>query len=132
MNKHQIDQIEKDLFELTHERELLQRNIKNAAGIKRTGSSIGSGGTEDPNDPEVRKRRAAEYALEMTIQMKRADREKKRQELEAEFASVFQEVSGIRLALMGGMGDCCNQRILVLSAGGQEEARAAQIGGEFG
>jgi hypothetical protein len=93
----QIDQIEKDLFELTHERELLQRNIKNAAGIKRTGSSIGSGSGEDPNDPEVRKRRTAEYALEMTIQMKRADREKKKQELEAEFAAVFQEVSRVGL-----------------------------------
>jgi hypothetical protein len=30
------------------------------------------------------------YALEMAIHVKRAERERKRQELEAEFASVFQ------------------------------------------
>merc|ERR1712000_394324 len=39
------------------------------------------------------------YALELTIQIKRAEREKKRQELETEFASVFQEVEKKRKAL---------------------------------
>jgi len=34
------------------------------------------------------------YALEMAIHVKRAERERKRQELEAEFASVFQVRGG--------------------------------------
>ena len=67
--------------------------MKNAAGIKRTGTTaLNMGNIEDANDPDNRKRRAAEYALEMTIQIKRAEREKKRQELESDFASAFQEV----------------------------------------
>ena len=45
------------------------------------------------NDPDLERRRKAEtYALEMTIQIKRAEREKKRQELETEFSAVFLEV----------------------------------------
>jgi hypothetical protein len=52
------------------------------------------------NDPINERRRKAEaYALEMTIQIKRAEREKKRQELEIEFAAVFQEVEKKKKAL---------------------------------
>jgi hypothetical protein len=46
-----------------------------------------------------RRRKAEAYALEMTIQLKRAEREKKRQELEIEFAAVFQEVDKKKKAL---------------------------------
>jgi hypothetical protein len=48
---------------------------------------------------ESRRKKAEAYALELTIQIKRAEREKKRQELETEFASVFQEVEKKRKAL---------------------------------
>jgi hypothetical protein len=51
-------------------------------------------------DPIVERRRKAEaYALEMTIQIKRAEREKKRQELEMEFAAVFKDVQTKKEAL---------------------------------
>jgi chromosome segregation ATPase len=57
----------------------------------------------EPNsktDPDLERRKRAEvYALEMTIQIKRAEREKKKQELETEFASVFQEVEKKKKAL---------------------------------
>ena len=39
------------------------------------------------------------HALEVAIHRKRAERERKRQELEAEFAAVFQEVSRKKHAL---------------------------------
>lgn len=42
-----------------------------------------------PSDQNV-EIQAEVYALEMAIHVKRAERERKRQELEAEFASVFQ------------------------------------------
>ena len=45
------------------------------------------------------RRKAEAYALEMTIQIKRAEREKKRQELETEFSAVFQEVEKKKKAL---------------------------------
>ena len=52
------------------------------------------------DDPDLDRRRKAEaYALEMTIQIKRAEREKKRQELETEFSAVFQEVEKKKKAL---------------------------------
>ena len=46
-----------------------------------------------------RRKRSEAYALEMTIQIKRAEREKKRQELEAEFAAVFSEVEKKKKAI---------------------------------
>lgn len=52
-----------------------------------------------------RRRKAEAYALEMTIQLKRAEREKKRQELEIEFAAVFQEVDKKKKAL-AKLGSC--------------------------
>eukprot|EP01041_Mallomonas_annulata_P003889 gene3889-7762_t len=91
----EIDHIEKDLLVLTHERELLVRGITNAAGMPRT---AGPGGLATDAEAERRKKAEA-YALEMTIQIKRAEREKKRQELETEFASVFQEVEKKKRAL---------------------------------
>jgi DNA repair exonuclease SbcCD ATPase subunit len=101
----EIDQIERDLVTLTHERELLTHGVRDATGMPRGAQR----GHEDlvmgrestaQNDPDIERRRKAEaYALEMTIQIKRAEREKKRQELETEFASVFQEVEKKKKAL---------------------------------
>jgi pimeloyl-ACP methyl ester carboxylesterase len=110
----EIDQIEKDLSILTHERDILTKNIQDAAGMPRTAQrghektvmgkepEPGEGGHGDQNNnngDEIRRKKAEAYALELTIQIKRAEREKKRQELETEFASVFQEVEKKRKAL---------------------------------
>jgi hypothetical protein len=101
----EIDQIERDLSTLTHERNLLVSGIEDATGMPRTAAKghkdlISGKESNRDNDPIVDRRRKAEaYALEMTIQIKRAEREKKRQELEIEFAAVFQEVEKKRKAL---------------------------------
>ena len=103
----EIDQIERDLQIMTHERDVLANDIKDAAGMPRTaikGHETAVLGMEpelgEREDSEVVRRKKAEaYALELTIQIKRAEREKKRQELETEFASVFQEVEKKRKAL---------------------------------
>jgi myosin heavy subunit len=101
----EIDQIERDLNILTHERNLLSQGIEDAAGMPRIAAKghkdlvVGKESTNE-NDPMLdRRRRAEAYALEMTIQLKRAEREKKRQELEIEFAAVFQEVEKKKKAL---------------------------------
>ena len=101
----EIDQIERDLGVLTHERELLSQGIEDAAGMPRLAGKgrkdlvLGKESNKD-NDPVIERRRKAEaYALEMTIQIKRSEREKKRQELEIEFASVFQDVEKKKKAL---------------------------------
>ena len=90
----EIDHIERDLQTLTHERDILTKGITEAAGMPRTiGASNASLAEMD------RRKKAEAYALEMTIQIKRAEREKKRQELETEFAAVFKEVEKKKLAL---------------------------------
>lgn len=101
----EIDQIERDLQILTHERQLLNAGIEDASGMPRTAKRghkeivMGKESNHD-NDPMLERRRRAEaYALEMTIQLKRSEREKKRQELEIEFANVFQEVEMKKKAL---------------------------------
>jgi hypothetical protein len=101
----EIDQIERDLQILTHERNILNDGIEDAAGMPRTAKRgnreivMGKESTNE-NDPMLdRRRRAEAYALEMTIQLKRSEREKKRQELEIEFANVFQEVEKKKKAL---------------------------------
>merc|ERR1711871_1588056 len=95
----EIDQIERDLAQMTHERDLLTQGTFDATGMPKLAvaghqdlvKGIMPSGPE--NDPDVERRKRAEaYALEMTIQVKRAEREKKRQELETEFAAVFAEV----------------------------------------
>ena len=125
----EIDQIERDLHELTHEREVLQLKITGAAGIASTGEPprMGSGKPPDvlallpeghpsmdddallapsqdvddePGTSTAERRLQADaHALEVAIHRKRAERERKRQELEAEFAAVFQEVSRKKHAL---------------------------------
>jgi pimeloyl-ACP methyl ester carboxylesterase len=102
----EIDQIERDLQIMTHERDVLTSEIKDAAGMPRSAlpghenavMGLEPGLNEESSD-SIRRKKAEAYALELTIQIKRAEREKKRQELETEFASVFQEVEKKRKAL---------------------------------
>eukprot|EP00750_Incisomonas_marina_P013184 INCI17245.1.p1 GENE.INCI17245.1~~INCI17245.1.p1 ORF type:complete len:1411 (-),score=326.98 INCI17245.1:1256-5488(-) len=78
-----IDQLDQDLRELTHEKQLydarieksglLQQNADGSSGAGATGSAILS----SESALEVRKLQADAYALEMAIHMKRAEREKK-------------------------------------------------------
>ena len=106
----EIDQIERDLHELTHEREILQIGITGAAGVAASGEAptdddgappvVGGGrGAGAAGGAEARQMQAESYALEIAIHRKRAERERKRQELESEFAAVFQEVSRKKHAL---------------------------------
>lgn len=120
----EIDQIERDLHELTHEREVLQLKITGAAGLPASGDVAQRGkppdvlallpeghpsldedllapSNEEPPESSTAERRlqADAHALEVAIHRKRAERERKRQELEAEFAAVFQEVSRKKHAL---------------------------------
>ncbi|CAM9255759.1 unnamed protein product, partial [Ectocarpus fasciculatus] len=104
----EIDQIERDLQNLTHEKDLITRGISDAAGVSRSavdgnedailGKPPGVG-VADMTPEQQRKLKADAYALEMTIQIKRAEREKKRQELESEFATVFHDVEKKKQAL---------------------------------
>jgi pimeloyl-ACP methyl ester carboxylesterase len=102
----EIDQIERDLQVLTHERQVLAQGIEDAAGMPRTAAKghprdlvLGRESVHDTDPMLERRKRAEAYALEMTIQLKRAEREKKRQELEIEFAAVFAEVEKKKKAL---------------------------------
>jgi hypothetical protein len=104
----EIDQIERDLQNLTHERDLITRGIKDAAGLSKLAGDGNSEavlgrppgvGVADMTPEQQRKLKAEAYALEMTIQIKRAEREKKRQELESEFATVFHDVEKKKKAL---------------------------------
>lgn len=101
----EIDQIERDLQVLTHERDVLSNGIYDAAGLPKSSLKgheqlVKGHESNSSNDPDQDRRKKAEaYALEMTIQIKRAEREKKRQELETEFASIFQEVDKKKKAL---------------------------------
>jgi DNA repair exonuclease SbcCD ATPase subunit len=91
----EIDQIERDLHELTHERELLLLGITGAPGVGATGKPGKGGGA----GAAARAAQAESYALEIAIHRKRAEREKRRQELDAEFAAVFQDVQRKKQAL---------------------------------
>ncbi|GMI02768.1 hypothetical protein TrLO_g5677 [Triparma laevis f. longispina] len=122
-----IDQIEKDLQELTHERKLLAMGIVGAVGIDKTGQlekeeeNMAGGESHDifnANAAEkgdgrktvktgsmaldrerMRSKQSEAHALEMAIHMKRAEREKKKQELESEFTLVFSEVERKKASL---------------------------------
>lgn len=104
----EIDQIERDLQNLTHERDLITRGIRDAAGVARSAEEGNEStilgkppgvGVADMTPEQQRRLKADAYALEMTIQIKRAEREKKRQELESEFATVFHDVEKKKQAL---------------------------------
>jgi hypothetical protein len=85
-----IDHLEGELKQLTHERDLAQRGIVGAAGYG--ADACGDSKASPDANPRLAAQKAA-YALEVQIQIKRAEREKKRQILEAEFEGVFREVA---------------------------------------
>lgn len=115
----EIDQLEVDLRELTHEAEmlhsggvegLLRSNHSDSSNKKPTPLGCGipeaaavpyAAGVESHFETKesMRKRQADAYAVEMAIQIKRAEREKRKKDLEAEFTSVFSEVQQKRQAL---------------------------------
>lgn len=118
----EIDQLESDLHELTHEAEMLHQggieglyrsNAKQSPSKQPLGSGIPNKnavgavsyemGAESvfETKEEIRQRQADAYAVEMAIQIKKAEREKKKKDLEAEFASVFAEVQQKRQELAG-------------------------------
>lgn len=124
----EIDQLEADLRELTHEAELLHsggvegllRSHAAGAGGKQP-TPLGSGippsssslddttGAPVPYEAGVERlfeskdslkaRQADAYAVEMAIQIKRSERERRKRDLDAEFTSVFSEVQQKRAAL---------------------------------
>jgi len=111
-----IDQIETDLQELTHEKKLMQMNVVGAVGISSTGAPVGEGATGGGGGgggggargntgsialsrEQERARQAELHSIEMAIHMKRAEREKKKQELESEFTLVFSEVERKKASL---------------------------------
>lgn len=122
----EIDQLESDLRELTHEAEMLHsggiegllrsshNNISSSSSKNPTplGSGIPQPATGAAGAPyeagveslfetkeAMKKRQADAYAVEMAIQIKRAERERRKKDLEAEFTSVFSEVQQKRRAL---------------------------------
>jgi len=79
-----MDHLEHDLHELAHEKAIHDAKARAEESKEKKNNSI---------DSEAARKRAAEsYALEMAIHIKRAERERKKKELEAEFAAVFQQV----------------------------------------
>eukprot|EP00940_MAST-03C_sp_MAST-3C-sp2_P000961 g961.t1 len=92
----EIDQLDRDLKELTHEKELFDLEIrKDGAPMSSNDASDFDDRTSSSN--EANGARAADaYALEMAIHLKRGERERKKKELEAEFAGVFAEVEAKR------------------------------------
>lgn len=97
---HQIDHLERELVQLTHERDLASKGITSAAGVSRTekqgkrlipSTSIEAGFLDDGEG--LTKKSEDAYALEMHLQLKRAEREQRRHQLSAEFASTFADVS---------------------------------------
>lgn len=120
----EIDQLESDLRELTHEAEMLHsggiegllRSSHNDNSSSKKPMPLGSGipqpdvgaagapyeaGVESLFETKeaMKKRQADAYAVEMAIQIKRAERERRKKDLEAEFTSVFSEVQQKRRAL---------------------------------
>ncbi|CAB1101509.1 unnamed protein product [Ectocarpus sp. CCAP 1310/34] len=124
-SESELSVLEREMAELTHERDLISRGITGAAGIPKTGrprsknggggGGGGGGGDGDDDDHDDhddfgsgsgdgrgggRKGRGKKelnkedaYALEMQLQLKRAEREQRRVQLSAEFASTFADVS---------------------------------------
>ncbi|CAB1116477.1 unnamed protein product [Ectocarpus sp. CCAP 1310/34] len=101
---HEIDHIEGQLSQLNHQRNMVQLGLMQAGetmpGVDTPAPSRGGAGGSGGGDEGVwggdNVRDAADkdlgFAIEMQIQVKRAEREKKRQELEADFRGVREEV----------------------------------------
>ena len=102
-----VDQLDTDLRELTHDKRLLDAQVakdeaQEAQAVVSRSSGGGGGGGGGRRGGGRRRSSAAEalaaqraadaYALEVAIHMKKAEREKKKLELEAEFAGVFAEI----------------------------------------
>ena len=82
---------------MTHQRDLASRGITNAAGIptaaKQQKDPDPPGGEGGPSGGDGDDKNLVNaYALEMHLQLKRAEREQRRQQLTAEFASTFADV----------------------------------------
>lgn len=122
----EIDQLESDLRELTHEAEMLHsggiegllRSSHNDNSSSKKPTPLGCGipqpdaGANNAGAPyeagveslfetkeAMKKRQADAYAVEMAIQIKRAERERRKKDLEAEFTSIFGEVQQKRRTL---------------------------------
>ncbi|CAM9197345.1 unnamed protein product [Chrysoparadoxa australica] len=93
-----VDDLEHQLAHITHERDLLQRTAKGELD----GHARGEGATLFPGDDAggqqqlslraVEDLKAQAYALDMQVQLKRAEREQRKQMLEAEFDHTFAEL----------------------------------------
>lgn len=110
----EIDQLDADLRELTHEAEALKRGGVGAFG-SRTVQGSASGGAQPLGDgvpvydreaaevfespAAARQRQADAAALEMAVQIKKSERERRKRDLEAAFAGAFGEVQAKREAL---------------------------------
>jgi hypothetical protein len=119
----EIDQLDADVRELTHEAERLHaggvegllRNHRSSSQYQPLGNGVPDAfSSQDSNDgapydleaesaleskEALKKRQADAYAVEMAISIKRSEREKKKRDLEAEFAGAFAEVQLKRDAL---------------------------------
>ncbi|KAL3666527.1 hypothetical protein V7S43_008160 [Phytophthora oleae] len=118
----EIDQLDADVRELTHEAERLHaggvegllRNHRSSLQHQNLGNGIPDApfsldnegvpyelGAENVLESKeaIKKRQADAYAVEMALSIKRSEREKKKRDLEAEFAGVFAEVQRKRDAL---------------------------------
>ncbi|KAF4322919.1 hypothetical protein G195_002594 [Phytophthora kernoviae 00238/432] len=119
--EHQLDA---DVRELTHEAERLHAGgieglLRNHLSSSHNQQPLGNGVPENTSSPDndevapyelgaenafeskeaLKKRQADAYAVEMALSIKRGEREKKKRDLEAEFASAFAEVQRKRDAL---------------------------------
>ncbi|KAJ0404201.1 hypothetical protein P43SY_002044 [Pythium insidiosum] len=74
------------------------RRTSSASGMPMLAYEVGME-EQFETDDVMRQRQADAYAVEMAIQIKRAEREKRKKDLEAEFTSVFAEVQTKRQAL---------------------------------
>ncbi|KAL4169584.1 hypothetical protein KRP22_010502 [Phytophthora ramorum] len=119
----EIDQLDADVRELTHEAERLHaggvegllRNHRSSLQHQPLGNGVpDTSSPPDSNDrapyqlgdenaletrEALKKRQADAYAVEMALSIKRSEREKKKRDLEAEFAGAFAEVQRKRDAL---------------------------------
>jgi pimeloyl-ACP methyl ester carboxylesterase len=89
----EIDQLDRDLKELTHERELYETSKLKSGDMNRKKKASNTALLSEEGEAEAKKGAAETYALEMAIHLKRAERERKKKELEAEFSGVFAEVT---------------------------------------
>ncbi|CAM9386908.1 unnamed protein product [Ectocarpus sp. 6 AP-2014] len=101
---HEIDHIEGQLSQLNHQRNMVQLGLMQAgetmpgidtptlSGGGAGGSGGGDGGVWGGDNVRDAADKNLGFAIEMQIQVKRAEREKKRQELEVDFRGVRQEV----------------------------------------